>query len=223
MITLILIGGNSRRFHEAGIDTPKALLPMPAGAGAANMLTAILDTLNQPAPIILAGREEMRGAWDWPDVWRRQRLTYVWGGGAAGGPLAGLIDAAPYLLRSKESLLVSYCDVLFPMGATHILRHWRGCHSGAVLFRSEDPRFGYWDKGRVWEKRVRGHWAVSGLFYFRSAADTVLRAVKARAPGAGLPSLLDWRTKMYRVQGLELLDLGTPQDYTRFMSEAVRG
>ncbi len=155
MITLVLIGGNSTRFKDAGYNTPKALLPLPSGAGAFTMLEAVLDTLHPGGPVVISGRAEMRGRldgwpagyWDWPTHWRGRELSYVWSDGPALGPLAGVIDAGALLCRPNESLLVSYCDVLFPMGVAHILHAWRGCHSGAVLFQSRDPRFGYWNRG----------------------------------------------------------------------------
>ena len=218
MITLILVGGNSQRFYDAGFALPKVLLPMPFHF---TMLDAILSSINPMDDILISARAAMRENWDWPATFRGRRIRYIWAEGAARGPLSGVTDCAE-LESVKDSLLISYCDVWFPMGAQRIVRHWRGCYSGAVLFRSRDPRYGYWDGHQIHEKRVVGHWAVSGLFYFRSAAECYRRTLENVSLGAGLPSLLDWRTHFYRSSLGELIDLGTPQEYLKFMHDRER-
>ena len=73
----------------------------------------------------------------------------------------------------------------------------------------------------MFEKQVIGKWAVSGLFYFRSSREAYMRALYKAGPEVGLPALLDWRTKFYKAQPLDLIDLGTPQEYERFRGEQV--
>lgn len=217
MITLIMVGGNSQRFYDAGFAVPKALLPMPFHF---TMLEAILSSIRPTDDILISARRAMRENWEWPAKFRGRTLNYVWAEGAARGPLSGIVDCGDILATAQDALVISYCDVWFPMGADNIVRHWRGQYSGAVLFQSRDPRYGYWDGRQMHEKRVVGRWAVSGLFYFRSAAECYRRALEFSIPGAGLPSLLDWRTKFYRAKPGELVDLGTPQEYLRFMHNA---
>ena len=221
MITVILIGGNSQRFKEAGYQIPKALLPIP---GNWSVMEAIIKSLS-PSRVIACGRQQIRGHWDWPTHFVGGEIEYIWVGGEARGPLYGFLDAADWggdLLGDWEQpLVISYCDVLFPRGAQHILSYWAGAQSGAVVFKSQNPRFGYWRWGRVWEKKVVSQWAVSGLFYFRTAKSAIEKARRIIEPGVGLPSLLDFKTKLYYTNPMEMVDLGTPQDYERFRAESV--
>lgn len=219
MITLILIGGASQRFYNAGFSVPKPLLPLPPFHF--TMLDAILSSIAPPDDILISGRKAMRETWEWPTKYKSREIKYTWAEGAPRGPLSGVTDCAE-LESATDSILVSYCDVWFPAGIQRIVRHWWGCYSGAVLFRSDDPRYGYWSGGQMYEKEIKGHLAVSGLFYWRSARELYLRAQRVKEQGAGLPSLLDWRTKFYRASPLEVLDLGTPQDYLRFVHNRDR-
>jgi len=152
-----------------------------------------------------------------------EHIRMVWSEAETSGPLDTLLNARGEL-DSIASLLVAYCDVIPLFSAGDALHFWKRnqAESGAVIFPSRDPRFGYWDGERVSEKNVTSEYAVSGLFYFHSARDAVRRAKQAQQPGAGIVHMLDARTQMYEVRTREILDLGTPQAYQAFMGEGVR-
>jgi molybdopterin-guanine dinucleotide biosynthesis protein A len=225
MITLILVGGNSQRFLDAGYTKPKCLLPMPDYG---TMLEWVVRALPCQR-VVIAGREKHRKVLE-PGVHaayrrmiRADKISAVWAQGDAQGPLYGVLDVQKHL-SSSEPLLISYCDVVPLFNVNEALRFWRDdkCESGAVIFESRDPRFGYWDGKKIYEKEVVSHWAVSGLFYFSSAADAFKRAWNNIHPGAGIVHMLDERTRMYPVQLRQVLDLGTPESYQAFMAEGIR-
>lgn len=223
MITLILVGGNSQRFLDAGYTRPKCLLPMPDYA-------TILEWVARALPyqqVVIAGREQHREVLE-PGIYNAYRgltneenIRIVWGNGPARGPVYGMLDAREHL-QNESPLLIAYCDVIPLFRIGDALLHWRGSESGAVIFRSQDPRFGYWDGERVNEKQISSEYAVSGLFYFANAREAVWRAKAAVRPGAGIVHMLDRETQMYEVEAREILDLGTPEAYEAFMQEGVR-
>lgn len=225
MITLLLVGGNSQRFLDAGYTHPKCLLPMPDYA-------TMLEWVARSLPcrhVVVAGRERHRDEME-PGVYAAyrsmiptDRIKTVWGADEAQGPLYGVLDARPHL-DSIASLLIAYCDVIPLFSVGDAIHFWRKCgaESGAVVFRSSDPRFGYWDGRAITEKRVTSEYAVSGLFYFANAREAVRRAKAAAHPGAGIIHMLDSDTQMYEVSAHELLDLGTPEAYRAFMGEGIR-
>lgn len=225
MITLILVGGNSQRFLDAGYTRPKCLLPMPDYA---TMLEWVIRAL--PCQhVVIAGREQHHAEIEpgiytaYRNIVRAEKIKTVWGVDEAQGPLYGVLDARLYL-DSIASLLISYCDVIPLFPVDDAIHFWRasGAESGAVVFQSQDPRFGYWDGKGIFEKQAVSEYAVSGLFYFASAREAVRRAKAIAHPGAGIIHMLDSDTQMYEVEAREILDLGTPQAYEAFMAEGVR-
>ena len=223
MITLILVGGNSQRFLNAGYTKPKCLLPMP---NYATMLEWVVQALPCQR-VVIAGREAHRSVLEVGvyDAYRwlvgAEKISMVWGEGKARGPLYGVLDARE-CLQSVTPLLVAYCDVIPLFSVGDALHVWQGAESGAVTFPSHDPRFGYWDGERVREKEAVSDRAVSGLFYFASTLETVKRAEAIAYDGAGIVHLLNAQTRMYEVSAREILDLGTPEAYEAFMGEGVR-
>lgn len=225
MITLLLVGGNSQRFRDAGYTRPKCLLPMPDYATMLEWVARALPCQH----VVVAGREQHRADME-PgvyDVYRNltpaNRIEMVWSVEEARGPLYGVLDARAHL-DSTSPLLISYCDVIPLFPVNDALHFWQECgaNTGAIIFRSQDPRFGYWDGRTIAEKRVASEYAVSGLFYFASAREAVKRAEHNAHSGAGIVHMLDRDTQMYEVSTREILDLGTPEAYRAFMAEGVR-
>lgn len=236
MIILVLVGGNSQRFLDAGYTTPKCLLPMPDYG-------TMLDWVMQALPlennrVVFAARTELFSALEdgiyksYRILQKARSIEMVWGMDKARGPLYGVLDAREELAHD-EPVLVTYCDTIMMFPVSHALSYWHTLHaeSGAITFSSQDARYGYWDGKRVVEKQVVGKWAVSGLFYFRNAREMVKRAdslVNMRVAAItepvayGMVHLLNEQSKMYPVLPSQILDLGTPEAYRQFMAEGIR-
>lgn len=213
MITLLLVGGESRRFYDAGYTVPKAILPMPDGRV---LLEHVIEGLGDSDLIICGRVADRRNI----TPYLNGRCRSVWSPAAPQGPLYGLLDAAELPMWDTETL-VCYCDTLIQDNLPDMLADWRagsGAESGAVVFRSTDPRFGYWRGGRVVEKQAVSPWALAGLFYFRRASTALARARKIARPGMGIPHLLNRQTRVHRAKPGEIVDLGVPaayEDYVR--------
>lgn len=225
MITLLLVGGNSQRFRDAGYTRSKCLLPMPDYATMLEWVARALPCQH----VVVAGREQHRaeiepGVYDaYRNLTPANRIEMVWSADEAQGPLYGVLDARQHL-DSISPLLIAYCDVIPLFQVNDAIHFWRerGAATGAIVFRSQDPRFGYWDGRTIAEKRVTSNYAVSGLFYFANAHDALKRAEMAAHPGAGIVHMLDSDTQMYEVSTREILDLGTPEAYRAFVAEGNR-
>lgn len=226
MITLILVGGESQRFKDAGYTQPKCLLPMPD-------YSTMLEWVVRALPcqrVVIAGLAKHRSELEsgvyaaYRHLTGAEHIRMVWSEAEkAQGPLYGVLDAREEL-DYDASLLVAYCDVIPLFSVSAALDYWKreNAESGAIIFQSTDPRFGYWDGASVTEKKAVSEYAVSGLFYFRAAQEAVKRAEQVAHLGAGIVHMLDEDTVMYEVSAREILDLGTPQAYRAFMGEGVR-
>lgn len=218
MTTLVLIGGKSARFLEAGYKVPKPLLP---GRTAPTILQEVVTGLN-PECLVMSGwdrdQAELEATIDFlsPSFFRAK----VWSRWPPMGPVFGLLEASGALqVIGDGPLVISYCDVILPNGIEKLLDLWRGYETGGVIFKSSDPRYGYWLSGRVYEKQVVSPWAVSGVFYFKSSFEALRRAELRRTHfGDGIPHLLDSNTMMVEA---EVIDVGTPADYEAYLGLKV--
>jgi len=205
MMSLILAAGNGTRF--AGYPYPKPLLPMPDGRP---LIAWVHERLPFGPSVVVVREQDADAVRPWVPTAALVVLHR-----ATDGPLASAFAAREWL---HGDLLVVYCDVLLDCAAfVRIARASTAPHA-CVTFTSHDPRYGYWDGGRVVEKEAISDRAVSGAFYFRDAYAFTRRA--ANAPHtAGIPSLLDAETFCYYTD--DVIDVGAPADYDVFMGAAV--
>lgn len=197
MITIVPAAGKSQRFKDAGYDVPKQLLPMPIHG-------VMLEYVLRDVP-----------GWVRVITKRSEKLHYLFGGiviEKSHGPLDTTIQGLSPLqyVYPDQELLIVYSDVIFG-GYGRFLHDVRSrpCMEGAVVFKSDNPRFDY----------VNGM-AYAGIFYFRSFDYFLRQAVKVNGSEIGIPSVLknNSLTHFYSIHESERIDLGTPEDYESYMA-----
>lgn len=206
MISLILAAGNGTRF--ADYPQPKPLLPMPDGRP---LIAWVRDLLPAGEQVAVVRQQDAAALHPWIDSVACVALDRV-----TGGPLASALAARAHLYGE---LLIVYCDVLLDYAAFVRTARSSTAPHACVTFTSRDPRYGYWDGGRVAEKQVIGRRAVSGAFYFRDADAFIQRAAKVTDPAAGVPALLTAETFCYHDDSV--VDVGAPADYEAFLGTEV--
>lgn len=215
MITCILVGGNSQRFKDAGYETHKAILPTSKNRV---VFQEVFDNLPHKKTVI-SGRYENEIAHQIYDLTEDYLTHEVWSHSLARGPIYGILDASEYLYVD-EPIIVSYCDCWIQGGIGDILEQWQQSKSdsGAILFESDNPRFGYWNgfEAVPWELN-RKLLAISGVFYFDNGKKLVDHAFNIAKPGYGLVQLLDVYSKMVKVEVKRVIDVGTPEDYQAYL------
>lgn len=224
MISIIVAAGESKRFIDAGYQDSKPLLPMPDDRP---LLSWIRDRLPRGRHILVARERDKEDLLPWT-----HEMYHSWVERPTYGPFASLLYAAPYLgpYADTDDVFITYCDT-FTM-ERRITQDFvtaareSGADTAMVVFKSTDPRYGYWDGAKVVEKQVISPWAVSGIFWlkrwgirgeWRSKID---ESISHAPQGAGVPYLMDANTFCYEVSNL--VDVGVPADYERFISEQGR-
>jgi NDP-sugar pyrophosphorylase family protein len=217
MLTLIPLAGKSARFRMAGFAQPKALLPMPDGS---TMLERILDSLAPTKLITVAMREDQRALaavlrqvalfeeFEWRPIWLDRRPD---------GPLDSVLQAKKWL-RTDDELLISYCDCFLGRGAGYFTQHLRAVaerQAGIVGVMSEDERL---------SKLPATAMRAGGVFWFRHAHEFVGRAKALPiTDSVGVPDVVYRFQRWTAYDGTgDYVDLGTPEDYQRFMAEGMR-
>jgi hypothetical protein len=217
VIVLIPLAGKSARFRMAGYAQPKWQLPMPDGTP---LLERILDSLAPERLITVAMREDQRALsnilqrvrlfeeFDWRAVWLDRRPA---------GPLDSVLQAKRWL-KTPDELLISYCDCFIGHGASHFANHLRqvaGRQAGIVGLLSQDERL-----TRLPATAMRA----GGIFWFRHAHEFVAQARKLPVSDLfGVPDVVYRFQRWTAYDGTgDYIDLGTPEDYKRFMAEGVR-
>lgn len=225
MITCILVGGNSKRFTDAGYLLHKAILPT---RGKRIVFDDLLDNLPVGnGKLVIAARAVHKQAIsialinsvicnERADI---EQTTIVWSNSVARGPIYGILDASEYL-DVDEPVVVSYCDCWVRGGIDSLVKEWSKYESGAVVFASYNPRFGYWsgrtNKVMSYAEAVSSL-AVSGLFYFHNGRKLVERAFEIARPGVGVVNLIDIGTKLIAVDSDHLIDIGAPDAYEAYL------
>lgn len=216
-LTLIPLAGKSARFRMAGFAQPKALLPMPLHA---TLLECLLESLAPERLITVAMREDqavfsavvrrarLGSEFDWRAIWLDTRPA---------GPLESVLSARKWL-RTDDELTVSYCDCFLRSGVSYFADHLRSVparEAGIVGLMSEDERL-----TRLPATAMRA----GGIFWFRHAHEFLARARKLPSSDTvGVPDVVYRFNRWTAYDGTsDYIDLGTPQDYQRFMAEGVR-
>ena len=128
------------------------------------------------------------------------------------GPLDTLLKARKHY-NYPEDLLIVYCDVVAPRPFVENFvetARQSGCPSAAVVFKSDNPRFG------IIHEDHRGNTVVSGIFWFRNAQEFLKKAQEVNGNEIGVPSVLESPYLFLAILGKDFLDVGTPEDYERF-------
>lgn len=203
MITIVPAAGKSQRFKDAGFYWPKQFLIMPRFGDA--LIWHVLNDLPEKNLFIIANESDR-------DFWFKRTgrpLIFI---EKTKGPLDTTIQGLSkfqYVYPDQE-LLIVYSDVIFG-GYGRFLYDVRSrpCMEGAVVFKSDNPRFDY----------VNGM-AYAGIFYFRSFDYFLRQAVKVNGSEIGIPSVLknNSLTHFYSIHESERIDLGTPEDYESYMA-----
>lgn len=221
MITCILVGGNSQRFKDAGYETHKAVLPTQ---GERTILHEVVSNLPDHI-VLISGR--FPNAVEINKVIKDIRFVpfwFSWSHSVARGPIYGILDASEYL-DVDEPVIVSYCDCWIKGGIDELVKIWSKYESGAIGFKSNDRRFGYWhnrineviDWEEKWIMNNPDALALSGIFYFNSGRRLVETAFEIARPNKGIVHLLDDLTKIIEVDSSKIVDVGTPEDYEAYL------
>lgn len=205
MNTLLLAGGQGQRFKDAGYTIPKVLLPLHDGKPVLEWIRARLP--NGPVTAVFSSSLPAVQLEPYTKGWN---TVYVDG---TAGPIGSAYKAMPHL--QEGPLLVVYCDSLAKYRLFSSAAQLQRAETAAIIFRSSNPRFGYWTGQSVVEKKTVSPWAVAGVFFFSSLKLFIDRC-RAYTLSDGIPSLLDNRTRMYQ---LAVADVGTPVDYEEFLQE----
>lgn len=224
MNLLINAAGEGVRFTQAGYTTPKPLLTLPDGR---TILETILDSHFAPYNIVIA-LEAHR------DLFIPVLNRFIQTNHAlvdtifvkpTNSPLESIMAARHFLkFLAGDPIIVNYCDTFLSDVAafrfqSEVIGTLKKC--GIVTFPSNDPRFGYWHDGRIYEKQVKGDRAVGGIFYFSQARQLIDHAINTAEPSAGAISLIHDDPFIFQAGHNELFDLGTPADYEAFINSAT--
>lgn len=222
MITCILVGGNSQRFKDAGYGTHKAILPLE---GSIDVLDEVLYNLPKKKVIISARFAQYEALAQKLNRLSMSWATLSWSHSIARGPIYGILDASEYL-DVDEPVIVSYCDCWVKGGIDDLVKQWREMDedeydSGAVMFESDDPRFGYWssisNSVESYNRLGGSRMALSGIFYFTRGKDLVRHAFEIAQPNKGIVHLLNQFTNVISVDKDRIVDVGTPESYEAYL------
>jgi len=212
MIAVIPAAGMGKRFAEAGFYNPKPLLSLEDGRP---MIQRIRRSIGDVETIIIARRADTKAMQ--PRViiedfiHAHPRMVYL--DKASAGPLDTVLRVRKWL-KIHDELLINYCDCWLTPNIEGFVGWCReiAAEAGMVTFPSTDARFSHTEDGT----------AIGGVFYFREACEFVRRArriAKTESSDVGIPTVvLDCDRPVLYTAYARYVDLGSPEDYKRYMA-----
>jgi NDP-sugar pyrophosphorylase family protein len=173
MINIIIpAAGSGQRFVDAGYDKPKPLIEV---AGLPMLEQVIRNIIpKSPSKFIIIHRLDA-------DTWEND--VHVWL--KLDKPTRGALDTLMYAIKyvpESEGLLLANCDQLVDFDVDDFIKSAKDKDGALVTFKSNKPHHSYVktnDKGiitSIVEKEVISNQAVTGVYYFKHAADFFIAA-----------------------------------------------
>lgn len=167
MYVIILAAGQSKRFLEAGIDTPKPFLEIVWRGTSVYMLQHVINTVPFKFDISIA--VPPRHVFDIPRV-KSYEISDT--KGPADTAFRMVIALEKYVLNTYSSYLILDCDILNTTNDLERLSELNYC--GVLVSRSANPAYSYVDKlgpfDRIEEKNRISEYAVQGAYFIHQSA-----------------------------------------------------
>jgi len=217
MITIILAAGNNKRFKGKHKGALKA-------RDGRSVLENIADDLGGNPLLLIAQRKHIRQLRkiELSQPGSKRLTIHAWLQKPTLGPLDTLWQAREWikaLLKAQDNgdapIVISYCDVL--LERKYFYDFIGACEkhdAGIVIFESRNERFGDAFPG------ISNRFKNSGVFYFRSGNQmlAMLQYVAKGNEELGVPDLVNFTHEPKRFVCNEVIDIGIPEDYKRYIN-----